>query len=221
VSPLQILMLGQKAGYLSVAIAFACAAIRYSKLDKPGKIFAIYMMASGISELIAYLYAKKYGNNRPVYAIYSLWEYAIISIYFNQIIDVFHRKNIGYYIALMGVAVGIVNVFFVQGLYDQNCYFLIYEGVTIIIMGLFFFSRLLMMHDDIKLYSYPHFWFVCILVFYWAASFIGWNLYDYAFKTDQKKLILIDMLTLTSSILAYLMGSVVLILYPKISSSHE
>lgn len=211
----------QKGGDGILVVAFLSAVIMFRKLDRPARIFAIYMIASVISEVIAYLVAKEHGDNMAVYNIYSLWEYAIICLYFNEIIDVFYKRRIGLFIASLGLLVGIFNIIFVQGLHSINSYFLVYEGVTIIIMALFFFSRLLLLHDELRLYTYPHFWLAFILTFYWTATFIGWNLYDYAFRAGIKKISPIYMLTITSSILAYLMGSVVLILFPKISSSNE
>lgn len=198
-----------------LVFSFLCGAYRYKKLDDASKIFAILLGIASASEIIASIAAIKFHNNMPVYAIYSLIEFCIICLYFNNSIDVFIKKNVGVHIAFIGVLLGIANLRFIQGINTLNSYFLIFEGITIIGMALFSFFRLLIRHDMLRFTRYHHFWFAAILVFFWSVTFLNWSLYEY-FNTNYKDHVsIINLSILLVNIITYISISCVFILYPK------
>ncbi len=157
----------------------------------------------------------------PLYAIYCLLEFGLIAIYFNYSIDVFRKYNIGYYIGLLGLVLGLINILFIQGLYILTSYFLVFEGIFIIGMGLFSFFRLLLKNDQLQLNRYPHFWFTTILLFFWSMTFISWALYDYFSIKHDKFAAVIDSSIHTVGSLFYVSICCVFLLYPKMERRYE
>jgi len=165
--------------------------------------------------------AARYKNNLSVYSVNSLVEFGIMGLYFNASIDTFKKKHIGYYIAVGGIIMGLINLLFIQGVRTLNSYFLVFEGICIIGMSLFFFFRLLLREDDLKLYKNVHFWFATILSFFWSATFINWSLYDYFTINFKDKVWVADISRLIAGIIAYLGVCAVFILYPKMQKQYE
>jgi hypothetical protein len=164
---------------LSLVFATISSIYRYKKLDGPSKILAVLMCCALITEGIAYFAAKHYHTNLPVYTIYCLVEFGILCLYFNNVIDVFAKKGVGIYIGAAGIALGIINMTFIQNLNVLNSYFLFFEGLSVIALSLFAFFRLLLKYDSLYLYKYHHFWFISILIFFWSITFLTWGLYDF------------------------------------------
>lgn len=205
----------------ALLFAFCCGIYRYKILDDAAKIFAVFVCLSVVSENLAFFAAQKFRNNMPVYAIYSLIEFGMVSLYFNNAIDVFRRYNIGYYVGIAGIILGILNIAFLQGLNQLNSYFLVFEGICIIGMALFSFFRLLLKHDQLRLNRYHHFWFATILAFFWSVTFINWSLYDYFSLKFTDKMWIINASIIVVNIITYLAISSVFILYPKMQRNNE
>lgn len=164
---------------LSLLFASLCSVVRFRKIDYASKILSLLISCDFVVEIAAYFFAKKYHNNLPLYAIDELVEYGLLCWYFNYVIDVFRKRNIGIYLSLIGICLGILNLKFVQNINSQNSYFLFFEGLLVLGMCLFTFFRLLLDPNFPYLYRYHHFWFTSILVFFWCITFLNWGLYDY------------------------------------------
>lgn len=157
----------------------------------------------------------------PEYAIYCLIEFAIISIYFNNSIDTFKKNNLGYIIGAFGVCLGVINIIFIQGMYILTSYFLVFEGIFIIGMGLFSFFRLLLRNDQLNLNKYPDFWFTTILMVFWSITFITWALYNYFMERYDAYEHVVSFSIRAIGGLFYLSISCVFLFYPKMQKRYE
>jgi hypothetical protein len=190
-------------------------------LDRGSKILAILVCCAFLNEGAAYFMARKYHNNIPLYTVYSLIEFGILCFYFNNIIDVFIKKNMGLYIGIVGILLGLINLKFVQSLNTINSYFLFLEGLSLVGMSLFAFFRLLLKHDSLNLFKYHHFWFICIIVFFWSITFLNWGLYDY-FNLKWHHLIWkINIALSVAGSIAYGGFGLVFLFYPKMQKADE
>ncbi len=174
-----------------------------------------------INEIAAYYLAKKYHNNLPLYAIYCFVEFGLLCLYFNKVIDVFTRKNVGIYIGATGIGCGIINLVFIQSLNSIGSYFLFFEALSVIGMSLFAFFRLLLKNDALHLYKYPHFWFICILIFFWSITFLYWGLFDYISVRLQHAVWKIDFIEFIAGIFTYSSFGCVFLLYLKMQKGNE
>lgn len=131
------------------------------------------------------------------------------------------RWNLGLYLGGIGIVLGVLNLLFLQSLNTLNYYFLFFEGLVVIAMSLFAFFRLLLKHDSLNLYKYHHFWFVCILVFFWSITFLNWGLYDYINVRLQYAAWKINLALMMVSAITYSCFGSVFLLYPKMQRGDE
>jgi hypothetical protein len=206
---------------ISLIVSCFISLYRFQSLDAGSRVISILICCALINEGAAFLLAKKYHNNLPLYNIYCIVEYGVLCIYFNFSIDVFVRKNIGIYLAVAGIALGTLNLIFIQSLNTMNSYFLFFEGLMVIGMALFAFFRLLLIQQPLQLYRSPHFWFLCILVFFWSITFLNWGLYDYLYIKFRNVAGSIDLAMMIIGIMTYGALSCVFLLYPKMKAAHE
>lgn len=208
--------------YLTTVLFAALCSLRiFKRLDTASKIFSILLCCAFINECAAYYLAKTRHNNLALNNIYCFIEFGFLSLYFNQVIDVFAKRNIGIYIGIAGISVGIFNALFVQSISAINSYFLFLEGVCVLGMSLFAFSRLLTREDDLNLFRHPHFWFLCILIFFWCITFFMWGLYDYINMQFHKIAWKVDLLFPLVGIITYLGFGFTFLFYLKMQKNNE
>jgi len=165
--------------YASLICSSLLCLYRFKQFDGATRTLSILICCALIVECAADYLARVYHNNLSLYSIYSLFEYGIICLYFNKVIDVFRKQNLGLYIGFGGIVLGIANLLFLQSINSLNSFFLFFESLSIVGMSLFAFFRLLLVRDDLILPRYPHFWFISILLFFWSIMLLNWGLYDY------------------------------------------
>lgn len=207
--------------FISLFFACSCGLIRFSKLDKAAKILALLQCFVLFDEIAADYLARKYHNNLTLYSFYSIFEFTILCFYFNNVIDIFKKKKIGTYIAIVGIILGIANIVFLQRPGMFNSYFLLFEGLMVIGMSLFGFFRLLLRYDSLNLFQYAHFWFISILLFFWSVTFLNWGLYDYINKELTLSAYNVDAALDIVSTITYVCFGLAFLLYPKMKNSYE
>lgn len=205
------------------SLLFACfiSIYRYKEIDAASKILVFLVCCAFINESVAYYLSKKFNDNLGLYSIYCFFEFGLICLYFNRVIDVFIKKNIGIYIAVGGILFGIVNLVFIQSLNRLNSYFLFFEGLLVIGMSLFAFFRLLLKHDSLHLYKYHHFWFISCLLFFWSITFLNWGLYDYFNMKFQYEAWKINSALIMVGAINYFSIAAVFLLYPKMQNNYD
>lgn len=203
------------------SFSLAIGLYNFKKIDKASKILCILLFAELLNESIAYYMAKKYHNNLAEYNIYSLIEFSMICWYFNNAIDVFHEKKIGTYIGIIGVIFGLINILFIQHIHVLNSYFLFVEGVFTIGMCLFAFFRLLLKQEELRIFRYPHFWFISIILFYWCITYLSWGLYDVLGIEFSQYISIISLLIWLVNIITYGGIGTIFLLYPKLQAGDK
>jgi len=188
---------------------------RYSIIDKGSRVLVYLLGSELINEIIARYCTVKYHSNLAVYNIYNIIELFILALYFNTVIDVFVKKNIGIYIGIAGSMLCILNITFIQSLNTVNSYSIFLEGFCIIGMSLYAFFRMLMQSDRVELRYYNHFWFITILLLYFSMQYINWGSYGFLLISIPKDIWMVDRFILAISCISYLMIGVVLFKSPK------
>ncbi|HXS37524.1 MAG TPA: hypothetical protein VN721_12550 [Flavipsychrobacter sp.] len=208
-------------GVFVLVITFIFGASRFKFFDGPTKILLLLICIEIINEIIAFFFAKEYNNNYPVYNIYSLIELFIISLYFNFSIDLFRKWNIGVYIGIIGIIVGLINLHYLQSIKTFNSYFLLFEAFCIIGMALFAFFRLLLKHEQLVLLQYPHFWFITFLLLFWSVTFLLWGCYKILIDKLGSGMWMVNMGLWIVNLIMYAGIGVVFLLYPKMKKINE
>lgn len=205
----------------SLLFAFGSSIYNYKWLDDSAKIFCVYLGYTLIAECIATYSAIAFHNNLPVYAIYNLGEIVLMAMYFNYNIVLFKRYNVGFYIAGIGLLLGIPDVLFFEGVNSIDAYFMFFEGFCIIGMCLVAFFTLLMQPERIDLRKYPHFWIISIVLLYRSVTYIYWGLYDVFLVRLGDDMFIIYRSILALNIICYSIIGVLYLLYPKMQKINE
>jgi len=193
----------------------------FRKFDKGSKIIWFLLLTETLNESLAQYMAAKYHNNIAVYNIYSLIEFSIVCWYFNNVIDYFSKYNIGFYIGLIGVIFGIIDMTLLQPIDVLNSFFLFFEGFCIIGMCLFAFFRLLLKHEELRIFRYHHFWFISIFLFFWCITYLSWGLYNILGTNFSQYIPLITVLIWIVNIITYGGIGSIFLLYPKLQQSDK
>lgn len=210
--------------YSYICLLFCLAVLlffRYKLIDKASRFLCLLMWLVCLTETVAQYAAIKYHSNIPVYTIYGFAEFILISLYFNYSIDTFQKRDIGYYIAAIGVSIGIANTIWYQPLHTLNTNYIFLECISIVCMSLYSFYRFLLTSTTMRLYERVHFWFPCIFLFNWCATLSSYGLYDHFLNVVRDKVSILNISLTSVSILTYLAFGIVFFFYPKMKSIHE
>lgn len=195
--------------------------LRYRQADKASVFLCLLIWLVFFTEMTAMYAASRYHNNMPVYAIYGFIEFVLVSLYFNYSIDTFRKHNIGYFIALAGIIIGIINSIWYQPVFTLNTIYIFLECIGIVCMSLYSFYRQLLTGTTLRLHERVHFWFPCIFLFNWCATLSCWGLYDHFRNTVKDKIPILNISLTFVNILTYLAFGIVFLLYPKMKSTHD
>lgn len=131
----------------------------------------ILFVVSYISTLALGYFHRSIGNNLFIGVSYVTIEYLIFSrIYWIKIPDDGLKVFIKYCSILLGVF-AVVNLFFIQGIFNENSYTRsILSIMTILLAFMYFWSMLNSLNVE-NLYRDPMFWLNCGILLYASASF--------------------------------------------------
>ena len=197
------------------AMPFLTGLSRLKNLDSTLRIFLLLTGISFTGECLAYFAAFRYRNNYPVYAILSIAEMVVASIYFNYSIRSFRKYNLGFFIAAFSLLAGITNLVFFQSMYAMTTYYLYYQSVAIIMMGLIAMFQVLLPNDDLNRKDITHFWIAGTMVFFWCITLLNWGLYDCFTARLKEQKFLIDYFLLAICCITNLGYTIILLKHSK------
>lgn len=197
------------------------AVFNFRKMELASRIICVLIWIASITEVLAWYTAKHFHNNLPVYNIFSYLELTLVCLYFNYSIDTFRKRFIGYYIALAGILLGLLNTIFFQPLTTLNSNFIFVECLCIVSMSLYSFYRLLLVSNNLYLQNNTHFWVPCVLIFYWCTTLFSWGMYDFFAGLLQEKTAILNICLLMVNIITYLAYATIFFLPSKIKNINE
>jgi hypothetical protein len=208
---------------LLLSLSFACISgiYRFKQLDTPSRVLSVLTCIAMVTEMAAFWFLKKFHNNLPVYIVYSFIEYFLLCLYFNNIIGSFKRKSLGIYFGVAGTLFGMLDLLFVGHFHTINSNFLFLEGLMIIGMSLQALAGWLADEDFLYVHKYPHFWFICSLVFFWTFTYLGWGLNYNSNKKREEIGMIISCSLLVVNIFFYLGIGTIFLLYAKMQIRNE
>jgi len=201
-----------------VCLLFIVAVIalaRYKVLDQASKVFCLLIVITSFTECIALYCSHFLHNNTQVYAIFNILQMVLTCLYFNYSIDVFYKWNLGYHFAALSIIAGVLNLIYLQPINTFSSYYLVFECLGVISMSLFSFFRLLLMHEQLRIKYYFHFWLPTCLIFFWSVTFFCWSLHDYLDHSGITNSWLLYLVIITTDILTYSSIGFLFLYYPK------
>lgn len=204
--------------YWPALIAAALIAIyRFKQLDPATKIICGIIWLGLLNEISSEILEHYEGNNYVFYNAYFYLEYTLFCLYFNRSVEVMLKKNVGIYIAAVGILLGILNNIYLQPfLHTHNSNFKLFECLVVMVMALYAILRIIIVDDDnLKLQHKTHFWLAFIIILYLFSAIWSWGIYPMLGATDKERSgVFITILILVGST-TYLGYGLILLLYPK------
>jgi len=159
---------------LPVTIVFPLlmAAGAYRWLLPPEKIAAFYLLADGIANIIAVSLAKNGINNMPVFHIYPVAEFLLLTLFFKRslagtLVDRYAWLFIGGFTIF-----AIADAFFIQGFLHFNTYPRTLEAFLLLFFALFFFYKRIDAAVIEKWDENPSVWFTIALFLYFSGALV-------------------------------------------------
>lgn len=180
---------------------------------------AVLLGATLLAEVLSLTASRVFGNNMPVYAVFSLVQYALTISFYRLCLPLLRRYLIYWMLLGCGAVFWLCDVLLWQPLDQSNTYFMAFEGICVIIMAFLFVRRFLSASRHSKT-QVALFRISLFLAFFWSATFFSWGPIDITDDVDPAlKSILLD-LVLVINILTYSGIGMVLMLLPKSKTAH-
>src|ERR1700744_316863 len=98
-----------------LALNLLCAAspvvmggVRFKILGKPARIFWVFNIAILVTEIVAAVYASKFGDNTDVYNVGTIVQTGMITLFFNYATPILMKRNVGIHISVIGMILGLM-----------------------------------------------------------------------------------------------------------------
>lgn len=194
------------------------AVVRFKQLDRATKMIALLIFLSLTTELVARYFTK--GNNHPVYNISCFIEWGLVCLYFNYSISSFTKFYLGWFFAIVGMALGILNLW-LQPIEKLSSNFLFLECMGICCLSFYSVYRFMLVDDiNIRLQRKVHYWIPFILAFYQCGALWSWVAYNYYEGVNKKATGLLHVLLILNCLVVYSAFAIVFYLYPKLRKTH-
>lgn len=162
---------------ICAALPVITGSIRLKALDTPFRYIYILVLVDFITELAAYFSAKIYHNNMVIYNVSNYVQIFLTALYFNYTITFFRKRNIGIYIGVFSVFVGLLNNIFFEAPTTYNSNFFLYQAIIVFLMSSFLYMQFMMSVTYLQPWRSPHFWFVIALLFFNTFNILTMALY--------------------------------------------
>lgn len=159
---------------LLVAINAICI-VGWKRYTAAERTLSILLGITLISESGSVYLAYQHKNNQFISHIFSPLEFFLISLYFNYGINYFRKKKLGIVIGGVGIALSILNTLFLQKIDTLNSYFLLFEGMTIIIYCLLALHQVFLNEEESP-YKCIFFWIAFNMMLFWSVTYTGWGI---------------------------------------------
>jgi len=124
------------AAHVPVLISILCAIILFRRLDQPLKAFAYFLLFSGLIQLVSLFFWFKGWNNLLFSHIYVPLGFALLTLFYAQVLKGFINSLILYVISGLFIIFCVLSSIYWQTLKVYNSYALTVETVLIVIYTL-------------------------------------------------------------------------------------
>ncbi len=128
---------------LFVLIPLSIGLWNYDRLKTHGKLIVLYLCCSAIASAIAAILGMNNINNMPVFHVFTMLEFLILTFFFRQLANPGIWKLIITILGFLFIVFGVVNLLFIQPIFTYNSIPRSIESMLLIVYGLqWFYSSL-------------------------------------------------------------------------------
>lgn len=177
-----------RASQFSSLLPLIFGLVYYKNLNKPFKRLVWFFALCVFMEFCAKLVAGLTGNNMPLLHFYSLIEFAMFTYIFKEF---FKIKAIKYYLLIiLFVFIGLIDVIFLNSIYNFNSIKRSLMCIVLIIASLYFYYSNIKSNQSIVLYTQPMYWFSTGVIIYFSINFFTFMMMSF-FQTSYPSIVTI------------------------------
>lgn len=158
----------------AVIFAFGCGLLNLRSLSAASKTLCLYLGLCVLSEVTAFLMARLYRNNMPVFHVFNPLLFVVLAVYFQRVSPALQKWHLGYWSAGICVAIGVLNTTFSQPIGTMNSNYLLLEGLFACALAFAVLYDLLKDEDNVFIFRVPHFWITVIVLFHYLATYVAY-----------------------------------------------
>ncbi len=194
----------------SPIIPFGVGLIFRRKLIQPQHTLWAMVIVGGLTEIGARMMSHYYGNNLPLYHLYIIAEFSLLSLVFSQgyegLLPAKHHRVL----IVVFAALATLDIFFFQPLGSYPSHTRTLEGILLLGLALRYFYLVL---KELKI---PHiersfmFWFATAILLYFSANLLLFIYSNYIVGEDSRTFLEVWAIHAFLNILLYLLYTVAL-----------
>lgn len=143
---------------------------RHKHLKKELKIAAIFVGMGIFFEILSRIMAIIYKTNLPTLHLYTTLEFCLIAWFYHIFFDGFFNRKTVPILILVFVGFAIINIIFIQSLFEFNTYPRGLESLLITGLAILAFYKMLQELEYTRLDKSPIFWINSAFLIYFAGS---------------------------------------------------
>jgi hypothetical protein len=205
---------------LIISLAALLGIYRFRMLDRAARMVILLTALVLTTECLGRYAAHAIHDNRIIYDIYSILEFILLAMYFNELITWFRPKRIGPLMAAMVSAAGTYELCTGKA-HQLKPVFIQLQQLLIIAMCLLAFLQFLRNKAVIVLPRNIHFWITTAFFISGTATFLSWNVYEYFAAGFPDGATWINYFLLLVNMATYLLVSFIFFRLPKTNKVHE
>ena len=148
------------------------------RVNAPFNLLAALIIATLISESTAKYFAVNYGNNNPVYHVFTPIEYCFYTFIYSKFFKTRQWSKFLFISAAGVIVFEIVNVIFFQPLRVDDTNTMIVESLLLMFLSLMLFVRIRTTHVTGNILLKGVFWFNSIVLIYYAFDILVWGFHS-------------------------------------------
>lgn len=181
------------------------ALFRYRNLPAAAKTLFAYLVLNAVINTAASVLAYHHISNTPLFHFSTVLETIMLLFFFRQIMPGEKMRLLIIWLLLLFPAAGLLNLLFLQHLFEFNSYILSLQSIIIIALS-FIYLWLYENHTEAAWSSFPLNWILSGLLLYFSSAFILFTFSNFIIPLSTKKtLILIWNIHATLTIFMYVL----------------
>ncbi len=176
--------------YAVISFNVIVGAIYYTRMDTPLKLFFLFLVVMYLNEIVCLFFIEKHNVISAVSHVYSIFELALISIYFFYTVLEKPQKLLVIATFITSALIGVADLA-IQKIDTYNSYMLVIECLIICPQALYVLYKFSDSEDILKFSEYPHFYVWRSLLVLWSVTFFYWTFRHYLKGTNRFPMIVL------------------------------
>jgi len=168
--------------HLSISIAIFPLTVGlffYKKASKPIQWLIYYLISVIMTEIIAKAFEIAFGNNNPVYHIFTVIQFAAFFLIYQIALKGKMSKQLTWTCIATFTVLAILSAIFLQGLWEFNSYISALECLFVVLLPLYYFYSIIQELKIKHLSKTPMFWISVATLVYFSTGFFIFLTHNY------------------------------------------